>query len=104
MERRNVEQSIFQNFKIVNIKITKDELFDSFIIEFTFFIFYTLFENNYKPEYLIILSNYKILIFQIIKFKKKLLNFGYSIIFQIKQFRIFDHFSNSSITANLEIG
>ena len=31
--------SIYQNFKIVNINITKDELFDSFIIEFTFFHF-----------------------------------------------------------------
>ena len=42
--RRNVERSIFQNFKIVNIKMTKDELFDSFIAEFIFFIFYKLFE------------------------------------------------------------
>ena len=28
LERRNVEQPIFRNFKIANIKITKDELFD----------------------------------------------------------------------------
>ena len=30
LERRNVERPIFRNFKITNIKITKDELFDSF--------------------------------------------------------------------------
>ena len=34
LERRNVERPIFRNFKIANIKITKDELFDSFILEF----------------------------------------------------------------------
>ena len=38
-ERRNVERSIFQNFKIANTRMTKD----SFIIGF-FFIFYKLFE------------------------------------------------------------
>ena len=32
-ERRNVERLKFRNFKVANIKITKDELFDSFIIE-----------------------------------------------------------------------
>ena len=36
LERRNVERPIFRNFKIANIKITKDELFDSFIFEFIF--------------------------------------------------------------------
>ena len=41
----------------------KDELFDRFIIEFILFIFYKLFE----PKYLIILSNCKILIFQMVK-------------------------------------
>ena len=50
-EQRNVEQSTFQNLKIVNIKIVKDELFCSFLIEFTFFIFYKVFE---QPKYLII--------------------------------------------------
>ena len=29
---------------MANIKMTKDELFDSFIAEFIFFIFYKLFE------------------------------------------------------------
>ena len=29
MERRNVERPIFRNFKITNIKITKDDLLDS---------------------------------------------------------------------------
>ena len=32
LERRNVERPIFRNFKIATIKITKDELFDSFIL------------------------------------------------------------------------
>ena len=36
-ERRNLERLIFRNFKIANIKITKDELFDGFIIEFFFY-------------------------------------------------------------------
>ena len=36
LERRNVERPTFRNFKIVNIKITKHELFDNFIFEFNF--------------------------------------------------------------------
>ena len=44
LERRNVERSIFRNFKIANNQMTKDELFDIFIIEFICFIFYKLFE------------------------------------------------------------
>ena len=39
LERRHVERPIFRNFKIANIKITKDELFDSFIFEFNFSFF-----------------------------------------------------------------
>ena len=39
LERRNVERPIFRNFKITNIKITKYELFDSFIFEFIFSLF-----------------------------------------------------------------
>ena len=35
-ERRNLERPIFRNCRIVNIKITKDELFDRFIMEFIF--------------------------------------------------------------------
>ena len=37
LKRRNVERPIFRNFKITNIKITKDELFDSFIFEVIFY-------------------------------------------------------------------
>ena len=44
LERRNVERPVFRNFKITNSGITKDEIFDRFIIEFIFFIFYKLFE------------------------------------------------------------
>ena len=36
LERRNAERLIFQNFKITNIKITRDQLFDSFIFELIF--------------------------------------------------------------------
>ena len=39
LERRDVERSIFRNFKITNIKITKYELFDSFILKFIFSLF-----------------------------------------------------------------
>ena len=39
LERQNVERLIFRNFKIPNIKITKDELFYSFIFEFNFSYF-----------------------------------------------------------------
>ena len=38
-ERRNVERLTFRNFKIANIKITKDELFVGFIVEFIFSFF-----------------------------------------------------------------
>ena len=34
LEWSNVERPIFLNFKITNIKIAKNELFDSFIYEF----------------------------------------------------------------------
>ena len=36
LECSNVERPIFRNFKIANIKIAKDELFDHFIFEFIF--------------------------------------------------------------------
>ena len=54
LKRRNVERSIFRNFKITNIKITKDELFDSFIVEFIFPLFI-----NYLDS---------LIIFQILKY------------------------------------
>ena len=40
LERRNVELPIFRNFKIANIKMTKEDLFDNFIVgyDFSFFI------------------------------------------------------------------
>ena len=34
---QNLERPIFRNFEITNIKISKDELFDSFISEFIFY-------------------------------------------------------------------
>ena len=51
---QNLERPIFRNFKITNIKITKDELFDSFIFEFIFSLFINYFHN--------------LLIFQIVTF------------------------------------
>ena len=39
LERRNVKRLIFRNFKIANIEITNDELFNNFIFEFNFSFF-----------------------------------------------------------------
>ena len=39
LEQPNVEWPIFRNFKISNIGRTKDESFDFFIIEFTFYFY-----------------------------------------------------------------
>ena len=36
LEQRNGGRPIYRNFKIANIKITKDELFDNFIFELNF--------------------------------------------------------------------
>ena len=57
LERRNVERPIFQNVKIKNIKITKDQLFDSFIFEFIFSLFINYLRN------LIIFQMVKLIIF-----------------------------------------
>ena len=38
LKQRNGERPIFRNFKIANIKITKGDLFDSFIFEFNFLV------------------------------------------------------------------
>ena len=85
LERRNVERPIFRSFKITNIKITKDQLFNCFIFEFIFSL----------------LLNCKILIFQIVIFNVYFLFFSFenSLIFQTEQFRIFYHFRNQSIIA-----
>ena len=47
LQRSNVERPIFRNFKIRNIKITKDELFEYFIYEF---IFNHFFKNYLNAE------------------------------------------------------
>ena len=57
LEWSNVERLIFRNFKITNIKIAKDELFDNFIFEFNFSFFTKSFKDS---EYLII--------FQVVKY------------------------------------
>ena len=46
-EQRNVERPLFRNFKIANIKTTKDELFDNFIFEFNFSFFRPKVFNNF---------------------------------------------------------
>ena len=61
-KQRNVERLKFRNFKFANIKITKDEFFDSFIMVFFHFlniIWILKIFNNF--------SNCKILIFQMVK-------------------------------------
>ena len=45
-ESSNVELPIFRNFKITNIKIAKDQLFDYSIYEFIFFFFNYLNTQN----------------------------------------------------------
>ena len=42
------EWAIFQNYKIANIKITKDELFDFFNFEFIFYSYICLNYSNTK--------------------------------------------------------
>ena len=70
LEWLNVGRSIFRNFKITNIRIANDELFDYFIYEFIFYYYFLKLID----------------FFQIIKFSEffKLLNFKNFIIFQIK--------------------
>ena len=65
-ERRNVKRLKFRNFKVANIKITKDELFDSFIIEFifSFFRYYSNTQNIDFPNGKI----KKCLVLKIVKF------------------------------------
>ena len=56
LEGVNAEQPIFRNFKITNIKIAKDELFDYFIYEFIFYYdFFKLLEHS---KYLTIIPNF----------------------------------------------
>ena len=45
-ERRNIERPIFRNFKIANIEITKDKLFDSFSFEFIFEFYISFFYSQ----------------------------------------------------------
>ena len=73
----NLERPIFRNFKITNIEIAKDELFDYFIYDF-FLIFFFLITWTLK-----VFDNFS----KIHKFSK-LLNFRNFIIFQIKNKQI----------------
>ena len=56
----NLERPIFRNFKITNINIMKDEIFDGFIFEFISFNFNKLLQqfDNFL--------NFTILIFQMV--------------------------------------
>ena len=46
LERRNLERPLCRNFEIASIKITKNELFDSFIFEFIFLFPIFIFNIN----------------------------------------------------------
>ena len=61
LECSNVERPIFRNFKITNIKIAKDELFDSFIFELIFSLLINYLHN------LIIFHMVKLIIFKFSK-------------------------------------
>ena len=74
LEWSNVERPIFLNFKITNIKIAKDQLFDYFIYELIFYSFFLIIRA------LKVFDNF----FKFHKFSK-LLNFRNFIIFQIKK-------------------
>ena len=50
----NVEQAIFRNFQISNIKITKVELFDFFIFEFISYFYVCLNYSNTRNTYMIL--------------------------------------------------
>ena len=54
VEWSNVERPILPNFKITNIKIAKNGLFDYFIYDFFYYYLYKLLENS---KYLIIFPN-----------------------------------------------
>ena len=53
LERSNLEQPIFRNFEISNIKITKVELFDFSIFEFIFYFYVFLNPTNTQNTYMI---------------------------------------------------
>ena len=90
LERWNVKRPIFRNFNIANIKVTKDELFDSFIFEFHFLeIMWTpkIFNNFLSCD--INFTNGRIefcFIFQITEFYKSVNYLGNWLIFQIINF------------------
>ena len=46
MERRDVEQAVFRDVEIANIKLKKDELFDNFI----FHLFFAYFRNYLNTQ------------------------------------------------------
>ena len=45
LERRNIQQSVFRNFEIANIKMKKVESFENFIFELFFSFRRKLFEH-----------------------------------------------------------
>ena len=89
LEKPNVDQLIFQNFEISNIKRTKDELFDFFIFEFIFY--FNVFELFEHSKYMIIyklgnLWNFKSFRNCKILYFFKLNNFINLMIFEIGKF------------------
>ena len=72
LEWSDVERPIFRDFKITNIEIAKDELFNYFICEFIFYYYFFKVFDNFSKLY-----NFSKL--------SKLLNFWNFMIFQIKK-------------------
>ena len=95
LEWSNIERPIFRNFKITNIEIAKDELFDYFIYEFSFY-YYFLKLLEYS-KYLTIFPDYKIFcIFSFVKFRK-LYHFPNKKITNILNMRNIEWMKNSKI-------
>ena len=78
LKQRNVDRLVFRNFEIANIQIKKDELSDHFIFKFCY---------------------YKILIFQMVKFKK-FLNFPNCWIVKIREIFWLSDYNNFEKLAN----
>ena len=102
LERRNVERPIFWSFKIANIKITKDEIFDNFIFEFNFSFFrnhLNFFHENFFRKFFFM----KFLLWKIFSNKFFYENFYRTIFFMkifFEQFFLWKFFSKNLFYEN----
>ena len=92
LERPIVERSIFRDFEISNIKITKVELFDLSIFEFIFYFYDCV---NYSDTR----NTYMIIYYQIRNFWNfySFTNCQILLIFEIQAFQKFDYFMSLSM-------